>query len=220
MSDSIYLELKDGSVLCDESTSRKLVEQNTYTGVCHHTLKDGLILSLRDLIGYALSMNYEFEMPEGYKYKKIYNITFNCANLEPESRRCSTCNSSILYSSEDYDFIINKFNYLCNSVEKPTDRKNKRWFCWHTEEYSQNQIIHSYNISESYIVYKDDKSLMIHYTNLRQCFSKLIEAILGKDYYNTACDTYTCDKLACEDMLYTLKHNTRRKYKKNIKEIE
>ena len=39
------------------------------------------------------------------------------------------------------------------------------------------------------------------YKNLRQQFNRMTEIILGEDYYNMGCDTYTCDKLTCEDII-------------------
>lgn len=45
------------------------------------------------------------------------------------------------------------------------------------------------------LIYKD------HYENLRANWNKLVREILGENYYNMSCDTYTCDKLTCEDII-------------------
>ena len=39
------------------------------------------------------------------------------------------------------------------------------------------------------------------YKNLRKNWNKLVDEILGKDYYNMGMDTYTCDDLTCEDII-------------------
>ena len=42
------------------------------------------------------------------------------------------------------------------------------------------------------------------YDNLRKHFQHLVEYILGKGYYNTGMDVYTCDILTCEDLCFSL----------------
>lgn len=39
------------------------------------------------------------------------------------------------------------------------------------------------------------------YKNLRYYFNLVVDSVLGKDYYNMGMDTYTCDKLTCEDLI-------------------
>ena len=39
------------------------------------------------------------------------------------------------------------------------------------------------------------------YKNLRYYFDLVVDSVLGKDYYNMGMDTYTCDKLTCEDLI-------------------
>lgn len=46
-----------------------------------------------------------------------------------------------------------------------------------------------------------DKIIELQYKNLRDCFKvNLVNPILGKDYYNTAMDVYSCDKLTTEHL--------------------
>ena len=57
---------------------------------------------------------------------------------------------------------------------------------------------------ESYEFYKSfyDKNRVrvLQYENLRECFKKMIDDVLGKDYYNMGMDVYDCDRLSCEDI--------------------
>lgn len=46
------------------------------------------------------------------------------------------------------------------------------------------------------------------YTELRKEWDKLVNIILGEDYYNYGCDTYSCDRLTAEDILYKFNHTT------------
>lgn len=47
---------------------------------------------------------------------------------------------------------------------------------------------------------EDFRIPMLQYQNLRKCFHQLTELVLGKDYYNTAMDVYTCDEQCCADI--------------------
>lgn len=62
----------------------------------------------------------------------------------------------------------------------------------------------------------------IHYKHLRKEWNRLVEEILGKGYYNYACDTFSCDKETADDIIYKFNHTTPlkrfcRKIKKYIK---
>ena len=41
------------------------------------------------------------------------------------------------------------------------------------------------------------ESYKTHYLALRKHWDKIINVILGEDYYNMGCDTFTCDELTC-----------------------
>ena len=43
---------------------------------------------------------------------------------------------------------------MCKQVHKNARLQGDSYFCWHTEDYAINQIIHSYKIDKSYIVEK------------------------------------------------------------------
>ncbi|MCK5020900.1 MAG: hypothetical protein KAS32_28020 [Candidatus Peribacteraceae bacterium] len=61
----------------------------------------------------------------------------------------------------------------------------------------------SYEFYKSF--YDDHRVEVLLYANLRKYFTKMVEDVLGKDYYNMGMDVYTCDKLCCEDMTRKLK---------------
>ena len=53
----------------------------------------------------------------------------------------------------------------------------------------------------------DDKTRLqlIHYNNLRKYYYKLIEEIMGEDYYTISPDVMNSDTEAYEDMIYRIK---------------
>ena len=54
----------------------------------------------------------------------------------------------------------------------------------------------------------DDKTRLqlIHYNNLRKYYYKLIEEIMGEDYYTISPDVMNSDTEAYEDMIYRIKY--------------
>ena len=58
------------------------------------------------------------------------------------------------------------------------------------------------------IVRYDDKTRLklIHYDTLRQYYNKLIEQILGDDYYTLSPDVMNPDMEACGDMINRIKY--------------
>ena len=54
--------------------------------------------------------------------------------------------------------------------------------------------------------YVENRVRILQYNSLRENFHKMVDDILGKDYYNIAMDVYECDKQCCEDI--TLKVNS------------
>lgn len=48
--------------------------------------------------------------------------------------------------------------------------------------------------------YKENRVRLLQYENLRKHFYKMIDDVLGKDYYNTGLDVYECDRMICEDI--------------------
>tara|TARA_R110001606_G_scaffold289137_1_gene437151 strand:+ start:1447 stop:1686 length:240 start_codon:yes stop_codon:yes gene_type:complete len=45
--------------------------------------------------------------------------------------------------------------------------------------------------------YEDNRVSLLQYASLRKNFSKMVDDVLGKDYYNMAMDVYGCDKECC-----------------------
>ena len=41
---------------------------------------------------------------------------------------------------------------------------------------------------------------LLQYESLRSNFQKMVEDVLGKDYYNMGMDVYECDRICCEDI--------------------
>lgn len=152
MIDKVCLKLKDStdSYICNEAWfkgSDKLVGKYT-------VIKNIIISCMEDLIKYCMVYNYEIDISETYKLVTIYNIVFSTGNFEPEDRTCSSCSSSIIFSSTDLNYIQKKFKIMCKQVHKKARLQGDSYFCWHTEDYAVNQIIHSYKIDKSYIVEK------------------------------------------------------------------
>lgn len=38
--------------------------------------------------------------------------------------------------------------------------------------------------------------------NLRNNFNRVVDKVLGENYYNYGCDAYSCDKFTCDDLIY------------------
>ena len=140
----------------------------------HKNLKSGheyvetIFDTMEELLGYALNMNENVEIPKGYKATKIYSIVFSTGNFDPKDKSISTVDSSIFYSSKDKTFIEKMFDKYVEGKEESftkastyfhtrhNSRKHKYWYCWHTEDFAYNQVIHSYSIRESYLIEKED----------------------------------------------------------------
>lgn len=50
--------------------------------------------------------------------------------------------------------------------------------------------------------YEKNRIPLMQYENLREHFGKVVESVLGKDYYNMGMDVYNCDAIACGDIIY------------------
>ena len=48
--------------------------------------------------------------------------------------------------------------------------------------------------------YEENRIALLQYESLRNNFNKLIDEVLGEDYYNMAMDVYDCDRICCEDI--------------------
>lgn len=157
MKDKICLPLKDSgrmNYICNESYIEYLKENKELDNKGYLVIKDSLVQTMEDLIQYCLVYNYSIDIPDDYKVIKLYNIVFCTGNFDPDMRECSNTTGSILYSSTDEQYIIDKFKTMCSYINKEPLMSSQRWFCWHTEDFAVNQIVHSYNIKESYFITK------------------------------------------------------------------
>ena len=110
------------------------------------------VTTLKELINYGLTMNYNIEIPES-KITTVYHIIFSTGNFEPDDRSRSLVNSSIVFSSTDKNFIEKKMKDYAEQVKGYKHHSiSKNWVCWHTEDFAHNQIIHAYNVEKSYII--------------------------------------------------------------------
>lgn len=58
---------------------------------------------------------------------------------------------------------------------------------------------------------KHEKEMYKHiYTELRKQWNRVVDEILGKNYYNYGCDHYSCDKFTADDIIYKYKKNRKR----------
>lgn len=48
--------------------------------------------------------------------------------------------------------------------------------------------------------YDENRVGILQYESLRKNFHKMIDDVLGKDYYNMGMDVYECDRICCEDI--------------------
>jgi len=46
--------------------------------------------------------------------------------------------------------------------------------------------------------YEENRITLLQYENLRWHFSKMVDDVLGEDYYNMGEDVYTCDEITCD----------------------
>ena len=48
--------------------------------------------------------------------------------------------------------------------------------------------------------YEESRIGILQDESLRKNFQRMVEDVLGKDYYNLASDVYDCDRICCEDI--------------------
>ena len=53
--------------------------------------------------------------------------------------------------------------------------------------------------------YDKNRVPLLQYKSLRTNFKKMVDDVLGKDYFNSANDVYESDKCCCEDITYKSK---------------
>lgn len=53
---------------------------------------------------------------------------------------------------------------------------------------------------------KQEKELYEYmYKELRKQWNRVVDELLGEDYYNDGCDHYSCDKFTADDLIYKYK---------------
>lgn len=52
---------------------------------------------------------------------------------------------------------------------------------------------------------KEKELYEYRYKELRKQWNRLVNALLGKGYYNYGCDTYSCDEFTVDDLIYKYK---------------
>ena len=62
---------------------------------------------------------------------------------------------------------------------------------------------HSHDFYKKF--YDDNRVRLLQYESLRSCFDKMVDNVLGIDYYNMAMDVYRCDEICCEDIIRKVK---------------
>ncbi len=53
--------------------------------------------------------------------------------------------------------------------------------------------------------YEENRVKLLQYESLRKHFNKMVDDVLGDDYYNMAMDVYEADRLCCEDVTWKSK---------------
>ena len=48
--------------------------------------------------------------------------------------------------------------------------------------------------------YEENRIALLQYQSLRKHFDKMVDDVLGVDYYNMGMDVYTCDEFTCESI--------------------
>ena len=158
MVDAVCLPIIDDymeSYICnDKYMKNNTLKSNNKSSIRYEVVSNKIVSCMEDLISYCLTYHYDINIPENYKVDKLYNIMLTTGNFDPDSRSSSNCHSSIVLSSFNADYINKKFNIMCKLIGKPNLYKSKNTYCWQTEDFADNQIVHSYNLDESYVVTK------------------------------------------------------------------
>lgn len=157
MNNKVCIQTRDDIYICSEEWYDEHKNDDEFkSGAKYEVLNKGYILDMADLINYCLTYNYDIDIPNEYKVTTIYTITFSTANFDPNNRTYSNVNTYGLFSSTDKKYIENKFKSICKTRKECNYEgyNTKRHYCWHTEDYAYNQIIHSYDINETYIIDK------------------------------------------------------------------
>ena len=165
MSNPVCLQMKDykDKYICNQSYEPILKKQKHTKMISYEIVNDNIVSNMKDLIKYCLTYNIEIDIPEGYVVTTLYNILFCTGNFEPKDRAHSFCRSSLIYTCNTKSQAKKTFERMCKSLGRKPIYKDKSTFCWQTEDFAVNQIVHCYSLSESYLIeekkqidYKDE----------------------------------------------------------------
>ena len=143
--------------ICNEAWWKyNFKKQKISNATKYDVYKNDFVSNMEDLIKVSLTYHNDVEIPENYEIIEMYNIIFTSGNFDPAGRNYCSLVSDILYTHTDKDKVFEKFNKYCKSVKRKPIMEGQRYFCWSTEDFADNYIIHSYKIEESYLVRKKE----------------------------------------------------------------
>lgn len=118
----------------------------------------------------------------------------------------------------------NKAIELYSDIKKAYEQYNTTYLIHINNEYitlpmlfNAIDTILKQNADEYNMIQNDNIIYKFQYENLRHNFDKISDTILGKDYYNFGCDTYTTDNMTTEDILKTVKCKHKKHKPKHMK---
>ena len=154
MSNPVCLQLKDyeNKYICNQSYEPIIRKQKHEEMISYEVINDNVVSNMRDLIQYCLTYNIEIDIPKEYKVITLYNILFCTGNFEPNDREHSFCRSSLVFTSSSKNQTKKKYEKMCKLLKRNPIYKDKFTFCWQTEDFAINQIVHCYSLSESYLI--------------------------------------------------------------------
>ena len=187
MSNPVCLQMKDykNKYICNQSYEPILKKQKHTEMISYEIVADNIVSNMKDLIKYCLTYNIEVDIPKEYEVITLYNILFCTGNFEPEDREHSFCRSSVVYTCETKSQAKKTFERMCKSLGRKPMYKNKNTFCWQTEDFAVNQIVHCYSLSESYLI--EEKKQV----NYEEEVIKIVSDMYGfcrKDVLNNSLD--------------------------------
>lgn len=146
------LECKDkDGFICNEAYANN--KNNIKSGVNYSVYKDNIVRNMQELIEYCLHWGEDVIIPKEYKVTKLYSIVFTTSDFEPEDRRYSRSWSNVILTTTDKNHAQSVYDSYCHMQNRGKEIM-KNVYCWHTEDFARNQIIHSYSLKESYLVEK------------------------------------------------------------------
>lgn len=126
------------------------------------------------------------------EYKNIYiDNQFKCGCQTPG------CRGNLYESPSYYKFVVmfNKWNMRKCSMDKVYQTSHKK----DSDDEKTPEFYKNF--------YDYNRVRILQYESLRKHFKKLVDDVLGKDYYNMGMDVYECDRICCKDLKVKFKSN-------------